>query len=75
MRTNTLRLQRIRASYQVLDVIAERVDRLWNVANYRCRQEFIQGRHVPGYAALCAFAHTHFNTTVPTLHADGRVRH
>ena len=59
MRTNTLRLQRMRASYQTLDVIAERVDRLWNIANYRCRQEFIQGRRVPGYAALCAFAHTH----------------
>ncbi len=70
MRTNTLRLQRMRASYQTLDVIAERVDRLWNIANYRCRQEFIHAGHVPGYAGLCTFAHTHFKKDYERLPSD-----
>ena len=70
MRTNTLRLQRIRASYGTLEIVAERVDRLWNVANYHCRQEFIHAGHVPGYAGLCTFAHTRFKDDFERLPSD-----
>jgi len=70
MRSSTLRLHRIRSSYRVLELISERVDRLWNVADYHCRQEFIHGRKVPGYAVLCALANTRFKDDYKRLPSD-----
>jgi transposase len=53
MKTNIVRLRRHKGNHAVLSEVAERVDRLWNAANYMCRQRFIKGEGVPGYAALC----------------------
>lgn len=70
MRSNTLRLQRSGTSYGTLEIVAERVDRLWNVANYHCRQEFIHGGYVPGYTGLCTLAHTRFKDDFERLSSD-----
>lgn len=70
MRSNTLRLQQSGTSYGALEIVAERVDRLWNVADYHCRQEFIHGRRVPGYEGLCTFAHTRFKDDYERLPSD-----
>jgi putative transposase len=53
MKTNIVRLRPHKSNEFVLSEIAERVDRLWNAANYVCRQRYIKGEGVPGYSALC----------------------
>jgi hypothetical protein len=53
MKTYIVRLRRDKSKEFVLSEIAERVDRLWNAANYVCRQRYIKGEGVPGYSALC----------------------
>lgn len=53
-RTNVLRLVPTKDQQATLRVLADRAAALWNAANYRCRQAFLQGTGVPGYEALCA---------------------
>jgi transposase len=53
MKTNIVRLRRHKGNHRLLSDIAERVDRLWNAANYVCRQRFIKGERIPSYKVLC----------------------
>jgi putative transposase len=44
---NTVRIDPTQRSGTILRVIGDRVSRLWNAANYRCRQNFIAKKGVP----------------------------
>ncbi len=52
-RTSVLLLLPTRPQTVILATVADRAAALWNSANYRCRQAFVTGGHVPGYEALC----------------------
>jgi len=52
-RTNIVRLYGDTVQLQVLKLIGDRVSALWNVANFLCRQNFINGDKVPSYSELC----------------------
>lgn len=54
MRTNVLRLLPGKSEEKALLMLGDRVSALWNAANYRCRQAFLAGESVAGYARLCA---------------------
>lgn len=59
VRTNRVRLLPGRDAERTLRLLGDRVSALWNAANYACRQAFLSGGKVPGYAALCADLKTH----------------
>ncbi|RKY81541.1 transposase, partial [candidate division KSB1 bacterium] len=42
-------------------VIGDRVSRLWNAANFLCRQNLVKGKAVPSYAKLCSILKTDEN--------------
>ncbi|MHB0885726.1 MAG: RNA-guided endonuclease InsQ/TnpB family protein [Bacillota bacterium] len=52
-RTSVLLLLPSKAQARTLATVADRAAALWNCANYRCRQGFAAGGHVPAYEALC----------------------
>jgi transposase len=70
MKTNIVRLRRHKGNHVTLSEIAERVDRLWNAANYVCRQRFIKGERVPGYSALCKLIPTMYPLDYGRLPSD-----
>lgn len=53
IRSNTFRLIVDRQAAATLRLLGDRASRLWNSANYLCRQRFLAGESVPGYAGLC----------------------
>ncbi|GAB7549437.1 nuclease/transposase family protein [Cupriavidus sp. 8B] len=70
LRTNTLRLAPSREGEALLRVLGERVSRLWNAANYLCRQAFVAGKPIPSYATLCARLPVEYKTDYRALPSD-----
>ena len=70
IRTNTLRLAPSREEAALLRLLGERVSRLWNAANYLCRQAFIGKKPIPSYATLCARLPVEYETDYRALPSD-----
>jgi putative transposase len=47
MRTNTVRVDPGKRQAEELKILGDRVSRLWNAANFRCRQAFLAKEGVP----------------------------
>jgi len=58
-RVNVYRVIADRALLLLLRIIADRCARLWNTAQYICRQRFLAGEKVPSYARLCSLLKEH----------------
>ncbi|MDN5331990.1 MAG: putative transposase [Tepidanaerobacteraceae bacterium] len=53
-RCNVVRVLSSKEQVKVLETLGDRCAALWNAANFRCRQAFMNGEPVPSYATLCA---------------------
>jgi putative transposase len=51
---NVLKLLHSQKNHEILQTIGIRVSKLWNAANYICRQNYINKKPVPGYSKLCS---------------------
>ena len=60
-KTNVIRLLPDRRIRRILKEIGDRVSRLWNTANFICRQSFFSNQSVPSYARLCSILKTDEN--------------
>lgn len=70
LRANTLRLKPSCEEEVVLRALGERVSRLWNAANYLCRQAFLGGKPIPSYATLCARLPVEYEADYRSLPSD-----
>lgn len=51
---NVLKLFNSQKNHEILQTLGIRVSKLWNAANYICRQNYIAKKPVPGYSKLCS---------------------
>ena len=54
IKSNTLKILKNKTIHKDFKSVGIRVSKLWNGANYLCRQNYIQGLTVPGYKKLCS---------------------
>jgi putative transposase len=58
-RVNRYRVLSESRGFRILRILADRVSRLWNAAQFLSRQRYLAGEPVPSYAELCATFQAH----------------